>query len=82
VFFVRAHHHHAPPPRRRRHQTLHISTEITLCDCPGLVFPSFTSSRAEMVISGVVPIAQLRDFISPVQLICHVRSQSHALFYF
>ena len=60
----------ATPGKTKHFQTLPISDEIVLCDCPGLVFPSFTSSRSEMVISGVVPIAQLRDYISPCQLIC------------
>lgn len=42
-----------------------------LCDCPGLVFPSFLSSKAEMVCSGILPIDQLRDHTPPVSLVCH-----------
>ena len=41
-----------------------------LCDCPGLVFPSFLSSKAEMVCSGILPIDQLRDHIPPTSLVC------------
>lgn len=41
-----------------------------LCDCPGLVFPSFLSSKADMVCSGILPIDQLRDHTPPVSLVC------------
>jgi len=40
-----------------------------LCDCPGLVFPSFTNSKAEMLCCGVLPIDQMRDYLSPVNLV-------------
>lgn len=33
---------------------------LCLCDCPGLVFPSFTNSQAELVCAGVIPIDHLR----------------------
>jgi ribosome biogenesis GTPase A len=42
-------------------QTLTLNPQVTLCDCPGLVFPSFVSSQAEMVTNGILPIAHLRD---------------------
>lgn len=45
----------------RLRQTLKLTDGITLCDCPGLVFPSFMSLRADMVLNGVLPIDQLRD---------------------
>ncbi len=51
-------------------QTLFLSEDLMLCDCPGLVFPSFLSSKAEMVCSGILPIDQLRDHIAPVSLVC------------
>ena len=40
-----------------------------LCDCPGLVFPSFVSTKAEMVCSGILPIDQMRDYLGPVSLV-------------
>ena len=40
-----------------------LSDTIMLCDCPGLVFPSFVNSKAEMYCCGVLPISQLRDHI-------------------
>ncbi|XP_022754087.1 GTPase LSG1-2-like [Durio zibethinus] len=44
------------PGKTKHFQTLIISDELTLCDCPGLVFPSFSSSRYEMIASGVLPL--------------------------
>lgn len=40
-----------------------------LCDCPGLVMPSFVSTKHEMVIWGILPIDQMRDHVGPVNLI-------------
>jgi large subunit GTPase 1 len=42
-----------------------------LVDCPGLVFPSFANSKAEMMCCGVLPIDTMKDYISPVSLIIH-----------
>ncbi len=44
---------------------------MMLCDCPGLVFPSFVSSTADMIAAGVYPIAQMRDHWPVVSLICN-----------
>ena len=41
-----------------------------LCDCPGLVMPSFVSTKAEMVCNGILPIDQLRDSIAPIGYVC------------
>ena len=61
----------ASQPGKTKHlQTLILTPLITLCDCPGLVFPSLLSSRAEMVTCGVLPIDQLKDVLSPVEIIC------------
>ncbi|CAB3979177.1 large subunit GTPase 1 homolog [Paramuricea clavata] len=57
------------PGRTKHFQTLLVDKAICLCDCPGLVFPSFVSTKAEMVISGILPIDQLRDHVPPVALI-------------
>nr|CAB3263557.1 large subunit GTPase 1 homolog [Phallusia mammillata] len=59
----------ATPGRTKHFQTLHVDEELCLCDCPGLVFPSFLSSKAEMVLSGILPIDQMRDHISPMNLL-------------
>jgi ribosome biogenesis GTPase A len=64
-----ANNHHAKrvavastPGKTKHFQTLELNDEVTLCDCPGLVFPSFVSTREEMVVNGVLPIDQLRDY--------------------
>ncbi len=47
-----------PAPRRQPAleymslQTLIISDELVLCDCPGLVLPKYAHSKAEMVVAG------------------------------
>ena len=40
------------PGKTKHFQTLIVSDSLMLCDCPGLVFPSVVSSRAEMVRRG------------------------------
>ena len=50
-------------------QTLFVNDEILLCDCPGLVFPSFVSTKADMILNGILPIDQMRDHVPPVSLI-------------
>ncbi|XP_076820375.1 large subunit GTPase 1 homolog [Clavelina lepadiformis] len=60
----------ATPGRTKHFQTLHIDKELCLCDCPGLVFPSLVSSKAEMVLSGILPIDQMRDHVGPANLLC------------
>jgi len=58
------------PGKTKHLQTLELSeSSITLCDCPGLVFPSVVATRAHLVINGTVPLDELRDFIDPIRLI-------------
>lgn len=59
----------ALPGKTKHLQTLNLNSEVQLCDCPGLVFPSFANSKAEMMCCGVLPIDQMRDHISPIQLL-------------
>ncbi|KAH3800366.1 hypothetical protein DPMN_153999 [Dreissena polymorpha] len=40
-----------------------------LCDCPGLVLPSFVTTKADLVVSGILPKDQMRDYIPPSQLV-------------
>lgn len=58
------------PGKTKHFQTLILTPQITLCDCPGLVFPTFLNSKAEMVCNGVLSIDQCSDYISPVALLC------------
>eukprot|EP01138_Halocafeteria_seosinensis_P013067 gb/GECG01013345.1/.p1 GENE.gb/GECG01013345.1/~~gb/GECG01013345.1/.p1 ORF type:complete len:812 (+),score=145.72 gb/GECG01013345.1/:1-2436(+) len=57
------------PGKTRHFQTHHLDSWTVICDCPGLVFPSFVSSKAEMVCNGVFPLSQLRDHVGPMSLI-------------
>lgn len=60
------------PGKTKHFQTLFLPDrdDIMLCDCPGLVFPSFVSSTADLIAAGVYPIAQMRDHWPVVELIC------------
>ncbi|XP_059711431.1 large subunit GTPase 1 homolog isoform X3 [Haemorhous mexicanus] len=60
----------ATPGRTKHFQTLYVEPGLCLCDCPGLVMPSFVSTKAEMICSGILPIDQMRDHVPPVSLVC------------
>lgn len=57
------------PGKTKNFQTIHLSPEIVLCDCPGLVFPQFATTKAGMVCDGVLPIDQMREHTAPVELV-------------
>jgi len=58
------------PGKTKHLQTLELlETGITLCDCPGLVFPSVVSTKAHLTINGTVPLDELRDHLPPVRLV-------------
>ncbi|KAF8329131.1 uncharacterized protein EI90DRAFT_3017371 [Cantharellus anzutake] len=57
------------PGKTKHFQTIHLSPSIMLCDCPGLVFPQFATTKAELVCDGVLPIDQLREYTAPVELV-------------
>ncbi|KAB1283714.1 Large subunit GTPase 1-like protein [Camelus dromedarius] len=59
----------ATPGHTKHFQTLYVEPGLCLCDCPGLVMPSFVSTKAEMICSGILPIDQMRDHVPPVSLI-------------
>ncbi|XP_054241936.1 large subunit GTPase 1 homolog [Indicator indicator] len=60
----------ATPGRTKHFQTLYVEPGLCLCDCPGLVMPSFISTKAEMICSGILPIDQMRDHVPPISLVC------------
>lgn len=39
----------ATPGRTKHFQTLHVDSELCLCDCPGLVFPSYVANRSVLI---------------------------------
>lgn len=57
------------PGKTKHFQTINLSDSITLCDCPGLVFPQFASTKADLICDGVLPIDQLREYTGPIALI-------------
>lgn len=64
------------PGKTKHFQTIHLSDKVVLCDCPGLVFPNFATTKAELVCSGVLPIDQLREFTGPAGLVAQRIPQS------
>ncbi|KAK5166265.1 uncharacterized protein LTR77_008526 [Saxophila tyrrhenica] len=59
----------ATPGKTKHFQTIHLSSRVILCDCPGLVFPNFATTKAELVCAGVLPIDQLREYTGPAALV-------------
>jgi large subunit GTPase 1 len=57
------------PGKTKHFQTIHLSEKVILCDCPGLVFPNFATTKAELVCCGILPIDQLREFTGPAGLV-------------
>lgn len=59
----------ATPGKTKHFQTLYLDSELLLCDCPGLVMPSFVSTKAEMILNGILPINQMKDHVAPMTLL-------------
>lgn len=57
------------PGKTKHFQTIHLSDNVILCDCPGLVFPNFATTKADLVCNGVLPIDQLREYSGPAALV-------------
>lgn len=60
----------ATPGKTKHFQTLFLEKDLLLCDCPGLVMPSFVLTKAEMILNGILPIDQMRDHVPPVNVLC------------
>ncbi|XP_034002613.1 large subunit GTPase 1 homolog [Trematomus bernacchii] len=60
----------ATPGHTKHFQTLFVEPGLCLCDCPGLTLPSFVSTKAEMICSGILPIDQMRDHVPAISHIC------------
>lgn len=62
----------ATPGKTKHFQTLVIPGErrLMLCDCPGLVFPSFAATKESMVCDGILPIDTVRDYVTPIAVVC------------
>ncbi|RKP03171.1 hypothetical protein CXG81DRAFT_1610, partial [Caulochytrium protostelioides] len=59
----------ATPGKTKHFQTIHLDDEMILCDCPGLVFPSFATTQGDLVCNGVLPIDQMREYTAPSELV-------------
>ncbi|KAB7496898.1 Large subunit GTPase 1-like protein [Armadillidium nasatum] len=59
----------ATPGKTKHFQTLFLSNELQLCDCPGLVFPAFVSTREDLILSGILPIDEMRFHVPPMNLL-------------
>jgi large subunit GTPase 1 len=59
----------ATPGKTKHFQTLHLSERLLLCDCPGLVFPNFATTQADLVTHGVLPIDECREYVGPAGLV-------------
>ncbi|KAG7897463.1 hypothetical protein KL935_005088 [Ogataea polymorpha] len=57
------------PGKTKHFQTILLSDKVILCDCPGLVFPNFAYTNADLVCNGILPIDQLREYTGPMQLV-------------
>lgn len=57
------------PGKTKHFQTIFLTPSIVLCDCPGLVFPTFSTTKADQVCNGVLPIDQLREHSGPCGLV-------------
>ncbi|KAK2835433.1 hypothetical protein Q5P01_015917 [Channa striata] len=68
----------ATPGHTKHFQTLYVEPGLCLCDCPGLVMPSFVSTKAEMICSGILPIDQMRDHV-PATVPRHVLEGTYGI---
>lgn len=48
------------PGHTKHFQTIYLTKNVCLCDCPGLVFPS-TVPKQFQILMGSFPIAQVRE---------------------
>eukprot|EP00906_Rhabdomonas_costata_P000107 RCo000144 len=56
------------PGKTKHLQTIVLSPLVTLCDCPGLVFPSFVGTREEMLCDGILSLDHMKDCVAPTAL--------------
>ncbi|XP_011698741.1 PREDICTED: large subunit GTPase 1 homolog [Wasmannia auropunctata] len=59
----------ATPGKTKHFQTLYLDKNLLLCDCPGLVMPSFVCTKAEMILNGILSIDQMRDHVPAITLL-------------
>jgi len=55
------------PGHTKHFQTIRLTPEVQLCDCPGLVFPALDRPKALQILCGLFPLAQVRESFSAVR---------------
>ena len=66
------------PGHTKHFQTIFLTPNIRLCDCPGLVFPSYYPKQLQ-VLMGCYPISQLREPYSSIQYLAERIDVVHKL---
>ena len=58
------------PGKTKHFQTLELTEDVTLCDCPGLVMPSLANSKAGMVLQvrSRIDIFQMHTIFSQQEI--------------
>lgn len=54
------------PGHTKRRQTIFLTKEVMLCDCPGLIFPAVDMPKELQILCGIYPIAQVREPYSAI----------------
>ncbi|CRH03839.1 large ribosomal subunit associated GTPase, putative [Plasmodium relictum] len=62
------------PGKTKHFQTISLkSMHFSLCDCPGLIFPSLVFNKYDLIINGVFSIDHYKgNFIDIVQILCNL----------
>ncbi|KAI0989571.1 hypothetical protein GJ496_009714 [Pomphorhynchus laevis] len=60
------------PGKTKHFQTIRLSDNMILYDCPGLVFPAYGSSRGELIVNGILSVDHMRDAIEPLSELCQI----------
>ncbi|VDM17923.1 unnamed protein product [Hydatigera taeniaeformis] len=60
----------ATPGKTKHFQTMFLQPDLQLCDCPGMVMPSFAYTHEDLVVAGILSIDEMRDCIPPIRIIC------------
>lgn len=67
----------ATPGKTKHFQTIFLDKEFCLCDCPGLVFPNFVSTKAELIINGILPIDEMTNHVPPVNAVASLFTRKY-----
>lgn len=57
------------PGKTKHFQTLILNEKVTLCDCPGLVFPRISASVSYMILNGLYSIDTLKSYEEPMKIL-------------